>query len=367
MNRKVRIISIIVVILLLCGMGLYPTIKKHFFAPESPEAADKKPEGRKPLNVNATVVRPISLKNVFRTKGILIPDEEVNLSFESAGKITHIFFREGTFVKKGDLLAKMNDKPLQAELKKLEAQIPLAQDRVSRQKSLLEKDAVSQESYESVVTDLDKLRADIELVKARIDQTELRAPFDGQIGLRMVSEGTFASLTTIISTLTKITPLKIEFSVNERQAGDIQTGTILDFSVGNDLLNKYKATVYAVESRLDEKTLSLKARAIYPNVGGHLKPGHSADIEIMLHEFKDALSAPGISIIAEMGRDIAYVYKEGVARQVIITKGMRTASSVQVLEGLHIGDTLITSGIMQLRDGMPVTISRLSDEKEDNN
>lgn len=359
MNKKIKIISLIIIAILVLGIILYPTIKEHFFNPvdDAPPATGSPQTGRNPLSVNAMIVDHTTLEDVFRTKGILIPDEEVSLSFETAGKITNIYFQEGTHVTKGQLLAKMNDKPLQAELKKLEAQIPLAQDRVARQKSLLDKDAVSQESYESVVTDLDKLNADIELVKARIEQTELRAPFDGQIGLRMVSEGSFASLTTIVSTLTKLTPLKIEFSVNERQAGDIRSGTALDFTVGTDMFTKYKAKVYAVESRLDEQTLSLKARALYPNIKGELKPGHSVNIEIILDELTGTLTIPAISVIAELGRDIVYIYKNGIAHQAVIKKGMRTASSLQVLEGLNQGDTLITSGVMQLRDGMPVVIS----------
>jgi membrane fusion protein (multidrug efflux system) len=286
----------------------------------------------------------------------------VALSFETSGKITDIYFKEGTFVTKGALLAKMNDKPLQAELSKLQTQIPLANERVFRQKSLLEKDAVSQETYEAVVTELEKLQADIEMVKARIDQTELKAPFDGQVGLRMVSEGAYVSPTTVITALTKITPLKIEFSVNERQANNIKAGTKLLFTVGNDLLTKYNAVVYAVESKLDEETLSLKARAMYANSNGSLKPGHSANIEIKLKEYKNTLVIPGISIITELGRDIAYIYKNGTAHQVTLTKGIRTASSVQILEGLHTGDTLLVSGVMQLREGMPVTITEFRNE-----
>ena len=298
-----------------------------------------------------------TLQDIFRTKGVLIPDEEVALSFETSGKITKIYFREGSSVRKGELLAKVNDSPLQAELKKLEAQLPLANDRVFRQKSLLAKDAVSQEAFESVSTELDKLKADIELVKARIAQTELRAPFDGVIGLRQVSEGAYASPSQVISTLTKLSPLKIEFSVNERQANDIKAGTKISFNVENDL-NTYEAPVYAVESKLDEKTLSLKARALYSNPGGKLKPGRSANIEIQLSEIKNAIVIPAIASIAEMGRDIVYVYKSGKAQQVEIKKGMRTSSSLQVIDGLQSGDTLIISGVMQLRDGMEVVINK---------
>jgi membrane fusion protein (multidrug efflux system) len=244
---------------------------------------------------------------------------------------------------------------LQAELLKLQTQVPLAEDRVYRQKALLAKDAVSQEAYESVNTELEKLKADIELVKTRIAQTELRAPFDGVIGLREVSEGTYASPSIVISGLTKIIPLKIEFSVNESQVNNVNPGTPLIFTFDNDL-NQYQATVYAVESNLDRQTLTLKARASYPNPGGRLKPGLSTNIEIKLQEIKNTLVIPSLSTIAEMGRDIAYIYKEGKAQRVVVKKGMRTASSVQILNGLNLGDTLLVTGVMQLRDGLPVII-----------
>ena len=363
MSKKSKIALIIIIVLFIAGMAFYPSIKNLFLSSGGEEPVVGASSGitgnNRSLNINAQVLKYETLNDVFRTKGLLIPDEEVDLSFETSGKITSIYFKEGTFVKKGVLLAKVNDSPLQAELKKLEAQLPLAKDRLFRQKSLLEKDAVSQEAYESVSTDLEKLNADIELVKARIDQTELRAPFDGVIGLRLVSEGTYASPTTIVTKLTKITPLKIEFSVNERQASEIKQGTELVFSLSNDL-NKYQASVYAVESNLDRQTLTLKARALYPNVGGKLKPGHSTDIEINLNEIKNTIVVPSLSTIAEMGRDIAYVYKDGKAHQVVLKKGMRTASSVQIIEGLSLGDTLITTGVMQLRDGMSVTIDNLN-------
>ena len=354
-NKYILIISIIVLILL---MALYPFLKRTFFASQDSIPMNVSTSDRnKPLNVNIKVLEYETLNDIFRTKGVLVPDEEVDLSFETSGKITHIYFQEGSYVKKGDLLAKVNDAPLQAELKKLQTQIPLAEDRVFRQKSLLEKDAVSKEAYEMVVTELDKLKADIELVKSHISQSELRAPFDGTIGLRFVSEGTYASPSLVIARLTKISPLKIEFSVNERQANEVNPGTNLIFYIENDT-NRYQAKVYALESKLDPKTLALKVRAIYPNNLRQLKPGHSATIEINLQEIKNAIVVPSISVIAEMGRDIAYVYRNGKAEQVTVKKGMRTASSIQVLEGLNAGDTLITSGVMQLRGGMDVEINK---------
>jgi len=359
MNKKTKILVISAIVLLIAGMALYPQMKKWFATNESPTKEKPKDSQKKQtLNVNAQIIKIERLTDIYRTKGLLIPDEEVDLIFETSGRVTNIFFDEGSSVRKGQLLAKVNDKPLQAELKKLESQLPLAQERVFRQKSLLDKDAVSQEAFESVNTELEKLKADIELSKARIAQTELRAPFDGIIGLRLISEGAYASPTKIISKLTKISPLKIEFSVNEKQANDIKNGTLLSFSIENDK-NTYQATVYAVESKLDEATLSLKARARYSNPGGKLKPGHSATIEIKMKEINNAIVVPSIATLAEMGRDIAFVFKSGKAHQVELKKGMRTASSIQIIEGLQPGDTLLVSGVMQLRDGMPVKIDKI--------
>lgn len=361
MTKRTRIILIIFIVLFVAGMAFYPTIKNTFFPQEdliSTPVPANAGQGNRPLTVNAQILKYQNLEDIIITTGVLIPDEEVDLSFETSGKITKIYFKEGTHINKGTLLAKVNDNTLQAELKKLEAQLPLAEDRVFRQKSLLAKDAVSQEAYESVNTDLEKLKADIELMKARIAQTELRAPFDGVIGLRQVSEGTYASPTTIISKLTKIVPLKIEFAVNQTQANTLSVGTPIKFNIDNDL-NTYSASVFAVESRLDGNTLTLRARALYPNPGARLQPGRSAHIEIKLEEIKNTIVIPSLSTIAEMGRDIAYIYKDGRAHQVTLNKGMRTASSIQIIDGLQVGDTLLTTGVMQLRDGLPVTIDNL--------
>ncbi len=361
MTKNTKIILLSSIVLLIAGMAFYPQIKKWIGADHSSSSVQPKTEGKQkkqPLHVNAQIVTTQTLTDNFRSKGLLIPDEEVDLAFETSGKITAIYFKEGTYAHKGQLLAKVNDNTLQAELKKLESQLPLAQERVYRQKSLLAKDAVSQEAYEAVNTELEKLKADIELVKARIAQTELRAPFDGILGLRFVSEGTYTSPQTKIARLTKITPLKIEFSVNEKQANNVKNGTTINFRLENDN-EVYQATVFAVESRLDEKTLSLQVRARYANSGGKLKPGHSATIDIKLREINNAIVIPSIASVAEMGRDIAFVYKNGKAHQVEIKKGIRTASSIQVIDGLQQGDTLLVSGVMQLRDDMPVKIDKI--------
>jgi membrane fusion protein (multidrug efflux system) len=350
-----------VILLFIGGMLIYPRIKTALQSEENSSGPGGGPppgQQRRALNINAMVMSTQTLTDKRRSIADIIPDEEVNLSFEASGKITDIYFREGAHVEKGELLAKINDRPLQAQFMKLEAQIPLAQDRVFRQRTLLERDAVSQEAFETVNTELEKLMADIELVKANIAQTELRAPFDGIIGLRNVSEGAFANPSTTITRLTKISPIKIDFPVSEQHAEDIVNGTNITFRIDGSLRD-YHAKVYAVESKVDMSTRSLRARATYPNANEFLKPGRFASIELTKKEITDALAIPSEALIQEMGRNIIFVYKSGTSEPVEVITGLRTATQIQIVQGLNIGDTVIISGVMQLRTGLPVTIDNL--------
>ena len=360
MKKSNKIIVFVAIGLLVLGMAFFPSIKRMFSSDSQGQgavsAAPARGGGGQALTVNATILTPQTMTETFRITGVLLPDEEVDLTFEMSGRITNIYFREGTRVRRGDLLARVNDAPLQAELRRLNAQLPLAQDRVFRQQALLERDAISQETYQTISTQLATLQADIELVTARLRQTELRAPFDGYIGLRQVSEGAFASPQLVLARLTKISPLKIEFSLSENFVNYIRPGTPLTFTVESDL-ERRNAIVYAVESRLDRQTFSVFARAEYANAQGRIRPGQSATISIQLDQVEETIAIPTIASIREMGRRIVYVYDNGRAREVEILTGMSTAGSLQVIDGLSIGDTLLTTGAMQLRPNMPVTIS----------
>ncbi len=358
MNKKLKTGLIIVIGAGLVGWGIYTQMPKpNEELAEADKIMTRQSPAKKILNVNAAIVRPQVLVDEIPIIGSLLPDEEVNLSFETSGKITDINFEEGTHVTKGQLLAKVNDRPLQAQLQRLVAQLKLAEDRVFRQDALLKRDAVSKEAYEQVKTELATLNADIELVRAQIEQTELRAPFDGIIGLRQVSVGTYASPSTIVAKLTKITPLKLEFSVPESYAKDVRVGTSLNFNLTGSL-NKYEAQVYARESSLDPETRSLTIRALYPNPSG-IMPGRYASITLRKQEFENALAIPSEAIVPEMGKDKVFLYKNGKAEPVDIVTGIRTEALVQAVAGLEEGDTVIISGTQQLRTGMAVTIDNI--------
>jgi len=356
MKKLLRPLLTFLTVLVIMVIIIYPKVGKSLFSKESASPIPGSSMRGQPLNVSAFLIKPAVITEYVNSTGTLMPDEEVELSFETSGKIVGIMFSEGTRVSKGDLLGKINDRHLQAQLLKLEAQLKLVEEKEFRQRALLDKDAISRESYDQVVTELQSLEADILLVKARIAETELRAPFDGKIGLRYYSEGSYASPSTKIAKLVKVQPLKIEFSIPERYAGEITNGYPITFTIDG---LPYTAKVYAVEPMVDIKTRSIIVRAIYPNSKEELKPGRYTSVNLKLSEITDAISVPTESLIPEMDGEKVFLYRSGKAKKVEVLIGLRTESSIQITDGLKFGDTLITSGILQMRENLPVVLDTI--------
>jgi membrane fusion protein (multidrug efflux system) len=357
MNKKLRLIITILIIIFLSGIVFYPKYKPLLDRKIKGEKGAQGPirQQQQKLNVVGYLVVPTYMSELINQTGTLRPDEEVDLSFETSGKIVKINFTEGTRVKKGDLLAKMNDRPLQAQLQKLEVQLKMAEAKEFRQRSLLDKDAISQESYDQVQTDVQSLKADINLILARISETELRAPFDGIIGLRDLSEGSFVTSSTKIVRLTKISPLKMEFAISQKYASEIKIGYPIIFTI-EGFSKSFNASVYAIEPKIDIETRTIVLRAMYQNKNEELKPGVYASITLELSNIDNAVAIPTEALIPEMEGEKVFIYKNGKAQSVKVITGLRTEALIQITDGLKFGDTLITSGIMQLRQNLPVVL-----------
>ncbi len=356
-----RISTTILLILVLGVIILYPKLKPMFSKQgNSPKAGMQQGGGRggQTLLASGYVLVPTEMSELRKAVGSLLPDEEVELSFETSGKIVGIYFEEGTRVKKGDLLAKINDRQLQAQLLKLQAQLKLSEEKEFRQRQLLDRDAISRESYDQIATELQSLQADIKLIEARIAETELRAPFDGIVGLRMVSEGAYATTQTKIVRLVKVKPLKIEFSIPERYAGEVTPGYPISFSV-DGFTDDFQAKVYAVDPKIELETRTIVVRALYPNSNEELKPGRFASVTIKLSQIENAISIPSEAVIPEMDGEKVFIYKNGKAEQKAIVTGLRTESHIQVKQGLNFGDTLLTTATLQLRQSLPVQLDTL--------
>lgn len=355
-----RLSITIVLVLVLSAIIFYPKLKPMFSSGDGsgPQPGMRAMGAGQQLFTSGYVLVPTKMNELIYSTGSLLPDEEVDLAFETSGKVVGIYFDEGRRVKKGDLLAKINDRPLQAQLLKLQAQKKLVEEREFRQRQLLDRDAISRESYDQVATELQSIDADIMLLEARIGETELRAPFNGIVGLRMISEGAFATTQTKIVRLVKTRPLKIEFSIPERYAGEVVPGFPITFTV-DGIPNSFEANVYAIDPKVDINTRTIIVRALYPNTNEELKPGRFASIRARLLEIDNAISIPTEALIPEMDGEKVFIYSNGKAHERKVTTGLRTESHIQIRTGLNFGDTLLTTAILQLRDELPVQLDTL--------
>lgn len=320
-------------------------------------------ENERALSVDVHLVEPQTFENKIFSTGTLLANEDVEIRSEISGKIVELSIEEGQLVEKGDLLIKTNDSELQAQLKQAEYRINLAEVRERRQKQLLERGGISQEQYDATLNELNVLKAERDLIKAQIDKTEIYAPFDGVVGLRNVSNGSYITPTTQIATFQSINPIKVEFSIPERYAGVVQQGNRLNFNVQGQE-DDFEAQIYAIEPRINTQTRTLTMRALADNPEGNLLPGAFANIELVLEEIEDALMIPAISVIPELEGQKVFMLKDGVVQDQSISTGIRTESTVQVTEGLAPGDTVLTTGLLQVRNGMDIKVGEINKYEE---
>jgi len=315
--------------------------------------------GGEALSVEAILIRPQPLEDKFYTTGTLMANEEVELRPEVSGRVMGVYFEEGSRVNDGDVLLQMNDRELQAELKRKQLEESLAAQEESRARALHEIRGISQEEYDKVLNTLNLKKAERDVIESQIAKTRIVAPMSGVVGLRYVSEGSFVSPTSIVATMQDIDTLKVEFSVPEKYAGRLASGTRIKVTVGNSA-EAIRGVVYAVESKVEQTTRTLKARAVMANPGGSLIPGSFARVEITLQRIDDAIVIPTGAILPELEGERVFVCENGRARSVPVTTGIRTERSIQIVEGLKPNDTLIATGLLQVADGKPVQISKLT-------
>lgn len=308
------------------------------------------------LVVNAIVVKNKPLDNDLRVTGSLVANESVSLRSEVSGIVEKIYFSEGQKVKKGDLLVQLNDDELVAELEKLEFTKKLNEDIEYRQKQLLAKEAISKEEYETALTTLNTSLAEIKVQRVQIRQHQIRAPFDGIIGLRQISEGSYLNPADAIATLYNINPIKVDFSIPGKYVSEIDVGDKVSFTV-DAYEEAFYGEIYAIEPQIDPQTRSIRLRAKSANKENKLLPGQFAKIVLTISTFDDALMVPTEAVIPELSGKKVFVIKSGIVQSQPVVTGIRTADKVQIIDGLVDGDTVVTTGILQVSPGMEVGLN----------
>ncbi|MDY7092676.1 MAG: efflux RND transporter periplasmic adaptor subunit [Acidobacteriota bacterium] len=346
---------IAILVLALAGWGVWQWSEggRGASAGGPPPAAAGGTKEPKALRVDVHRVEAQPLTEAVTATGEVRASERVELTASAAGRVQSIFFAEGTRVRRGEVLVKIEDSELRAQLQRAEVERQLAETRERRAKRLLDEETISQETYDEASADLDSLAAEIELIQARLDKTQVRAPFSGVVGLRRISEGAYVTPSDPLATLQSLDPVKIDFSVPEKYAGRVRDGQEIIFTVaGSD--QEHQGTIYALEPAVDSETRSLQLRARSPNPDRSLVPGAFAQVRLVLDTRPEALLVPSLSLVPELGRTTVFVVEDGVARQREVSIGARLESQVEIVRGLEPGDLVLTSGLQQVQPGAAV-------------
>ncbi len=354
MRRVVLVIVVLGITLAIAAPKLLPRLRPKPETSSAKGSSGKSGASMAALRVDAVTLTTAPLAETIMATGTLRAEEGVELQAETNGKIVSINFTEGARVRRGDLLLKLNDAELRATLQRAAYRRELAEIKERRLAKLIETKSVNQQDYDVALSELSVQRAEVALVEAQLAKLEIRAPFDGIVGLRFVSEGALVNATTRVATLQRLDHLKIDFSVPEKYAGRIRIGSPIVFSVaGGD--QKARGEIYAFDPRIDVTTRTVLIRALCPNPDGRLLPGAFANVEVVVAEVHEAILVPSVAVIPGLSEKNVFVVAGGKAERRAVETGMRTETMVQILSGLKAGDVLITSGLQQLRAGLPVT------------
>lgn len=308
------------------------------------------------MGVQGTVLKAVKFADNLTLSGTLEPNEEIELRSEISGIVESINFEEGAKVSKGQVLFRVNDIELRAQLSKVKTAQQLASENQRRAKLLLDKQAISVEEYDMSNADFESAKAESQLIAAQLSKTSVRAPFSGTIGLRSISKGTYVTPATPIANLVNTNQLKLTFAIPEKYVSRMKVGSTLTFTTSNSD-EEHNAKIYAIEPQVDVATRTLKMRAIAENKEGKLYPGTFANVTLPLETVDDALLVPTEALIPIQNGKMIFVLSGGKAKEVIVETGVRTDSMVRVLSGIKVGDTILTSGVMSLKNGTPVKVN----------
>ncbi len=311
----------------------------------------QKPAGPPPV-FDAVVAGSFAIDRIVSAPGTILPNENTELQSEISGRVVAINFKEGSNVAKGTLLVKLFDGDLQAQLKKLEVQLKVAEATERRQKELLAINGTSQQDYDLATLNVSNIKADMELLRVNISKTEIRAPFDGRLGLRNISLGAYISPATIITNIAQVNTVKVEFAVPEKYAAEMQPGKSVRLSSLSSNTN-YTATILAAQNSIAAETRNLIVRAVV-NGGKSLSPGSFVEVGIDVGNRQPAIMVPTQSVIPSTRNKSVIVSENGKAVFRVVETGYRDSARIEILSGISSGDTVITNGLLTIKPGMPL-------------
>lgn len=336
--------------LLLLILSMIACSEKKKAAPASQKKAAAK--------VDAFIVKTESFAENIETPGTIVANEVTEIHPEVSGRVVQLNVREGQFVSQGTVLARIYDGDLQAQLKKLEAQLAIAKVNEGRARQLVDIQGISKQDYDNSLLGMQNIQADIALIRTEISRTVVRAPFSGKMGLKAISPGAYVTPATVIATINQTSTLKIDFVVPEKYTSKIAPGQIVNFTVeGNNA--SYAAKVMATESNVAVTNRSLTVRAVVTGPAQGLIPGAFAKVKIGFAPKNNAIFIPTQSILPTARGKQVILVNNGKALFSDVETGSRDSARVEITKGLKPGDTILVTGVMATKPQTIVNINKI--------
>ena len=329
-----------------------------FSCKEEKKNVAARPRGKMPLQAEAFIVRSTTLSENIEVPGTILPYEETQILAEIPGRVVKLNIPEGSFVQQGTLLVKLFDDDLQAQLKKLQVQLQIAEKTFERYKELLKISGISQQEVDLSELQVNNLKADIDLVKVNISKTEIRAPFTGRIGLKNISLGAYISPSVLITTISQVNRLKMEFSVPEKYSDDMKKGRRITFTVAGTT-KLFNAVILATASNIEENTRTLKVLTEINGNSPLLAPGAFAKVSLSLGRDDNALVIPTQAVIPQARNKKVIIYQGGAVKFETVVTGIRDSSFVQIVEGVKLGDTILTTALLAIQPDSKVSLTKV--------
>ena len=359
MKKIILYIALPLLLLVILGLILVPKFIAKNDKPENDKKQGSNQQNQQ-VSVAGYIIKSEMLDNDIKAIGNIKANEEAEIRSEISRKIRGIYFKEGTYVRKGQTLFKLDSDDLTAKLRRQQVDEQLAVKKLEREKQLIEKGLTSQEDYDVMETTLEQIRAEIAITRIDISKTYVRAPFSGIIGLRNVSNGAYVTPQTVLTTMQDISKVKVDFSIPEKYIYLFKKGQKINFKV-DGMNDEFEAEIYAYEPKVENDTRSLVLRAVTNNQGNKLMPGTFANVTFLISENKDAMMIPTESLIPKLKGQSVYLLREGKAKLTDVDIGTRTESLVQIVsDNIKPGDTIITTNILRLKDNAAVKVEKVN-------
>jgi membrane fusion protein (multidrug efflux system) len=306
-----------------------------------------------PVTVVTATMKREPFAQQMEAVGTARANEAVDITSKVSNRVTAIRFREGQQVKAGDVLVEFDSQQVRATLAEAEAALSDSRSQYKRSRELYTTKALSEAQLDQIEATLKANEARVAGAQAQLNDTIIRAPFDGRVGLRNISVGSYVSPGTVITTLDDTSIIKLDFSLPEVFLASLQEGLEISARTAAYPDAEFRGKVTSIDSRVDPVSRSITVRAHIDNKDGRLRPGMFMTVRVMRDE-QPTLMVPEEAIVPEGSKRFVFVVRDGKAVRTEVVTGRRRPGEVEAVSGLEEGDVVVIEGTQKIRDGVAV-------------